>query len=149
MACKVTHDDPEEFRKLNRRINKKIVETFDYIAETAVTECKKHHTYEDQTGKLTASMGYVMKTPNGTTINMMEAANYPGDPEKVEEGGKVGKEYAKKVATDINGADWGVAICAGAEYAHKVSEKRKVLEPAEPILKRLSERLFNALEDVN
>lgn len=150
MAAKVEHSDSEEFKKLQRRLNKKITDALSYIAEAGVKECKQNHGYTDRTGKLTASMGYVFKTPQGTTANMMTSANKTGEPQKIKEGEQEGESYAINVGLPaIGGAPFGVAICAGAEYAHHVSERFSVLENAIPIVNKLSERLKNALRDVD
>lgn len=82
MAGRVERSDSEEFKRLQRRLNKKITGALSYIAEEGVKACKKSHGYTDRTGKLTASMGYVFKTPNGTSVNMMPSANKAGEPQK-------------------------------------------------------------------
>lgn len=150
MAARVGRSDSEEFKRLQRRLNKKITDALSYIAETGVKECKQNHGYTDRTGKLTASMGYVFKTPNGTSVNMMASANKGGDPEKIKEGEQEGKTYAVNVGLSaIGGTSFGVSICAGAAYAHHVSERFSVLESAHPIISKLTERFKNALRDVN
>lgn len=150
MAARVDRSDSEEFKRLQRRLNKKITDALSNIAETGVKECKQSHGYTDRKGKLTASMGYVFKTPNGTSVNMMTGANKAGDPQKIKEGEQEGERYAVNVGFPaIGGKPFGVAICAGAVYAHHVSEKYSVLENAIPVINTITERFKNALRNVD
>lgn len=147
MGVKVDGDN-KELSAFAKMIDHKMSQAFAYAAEAGLTECKRKHTYTDRTGKLTASMGYVFRSPSSAIVSMGQDSG-AGTAEGKSEGKQRGEEYSVTAAQAIGGKAFGVSIFAGAEYAKHVSNKKAVLEPALPILEKTLERLIKAIKNAH
>lgn len=148
MGIRVTQDG-NGLSDLQKKIDHKMAQAFAYAAEAGLTECKRKHTYTDRTGKLTASMGYVFRSPSSAVVSMGSASDGAGTPEGKNEGRQKGEEYSATAAQAIGGKTFGVSIFAGAEYAKHVSNKKAVLEPALPIMEKTMDRLIKAIKNAH
>lgn len=100
-----------------RRLQQAVVRSLSYVGEECVNVARQSHTYRDQTGNLTSSIGYVISV-DGHLVRT-------GDFNTVKQGGqgsKGGKEYAKQLVSEF---PQGIAliIVAGMDYAAHVSNR--------------------------
>lgn len=101
---------------LNERISyieKFIVDEFKYLGEQLVTHARTQKTYQDQTGNLTASIGYAL-----AIRGVVHSLNFPST--------KEGAELGKKLASDIASAasqGYTLTVVAAMDYAAEVESK--------------------------
>jgi hypothetical protein len=99
------------------RIVKASVESFKYVGEQFITASRDLRTYQDRTGNLRASCGYLIIL-NGDIIESVFDAGDSAD------GKRVGEEYAKKLALEFGKQGHLVFIgVAGMMYAVYVEAK--------------------------
>ena len=91
-------------------MKKKTIKALSYLGERCVIEARTNHTYKDQTGALTASIGYLIfkngEVVNGsfarrerTPVSMWEVVK-KGEKTTPEDGAEKGKELAEKVGKE-------------------------------------------------
>lgn len=123
-----------------RRLNYQLVRTLAYVGE----ECRnrtKVHKYNNQTGNLESSTGYVI-VENGTVVKVAGFDVVKSG----SEGAQGGKSYALSLA-----GQYPTGIClivvAGMKYAHYVSDKGlDVLDSAEKTARRLVPEMLKQLD---
>ena len=102
----------KNLREIPNRLELKILSVLSTAGKNGVEKARATKTYQDQTGALTASIGYgVVK--NGTLV---EVGGFGGG-----EGGKTGRAYLEELAQNIH--EWGLIIVAGRDYAIYVERK--------------------------
>lgn len=122
------------------RINKAVVYNLQYIGETCLNAARDTNSYEDRTGNLRSSLGYVI-VRDGKIV-------YQSAFEVVKEGGtgaKSGIQYAKEVARQF---PEGIVllVVAGMQYAAFVSAKGyDVMDSAELLADKLVPRILKQL----
>lgn len=112
IEAKFTKEDIErDLKEWAHRVYKITLAEYKRIARQCVTEARNKSKatggFDDQTGNLRASMGYVIFY-NGQQVDI----NFEG----VSAGKNVGGGFAKKVAADYP-KGWAIVIVAGMEYA--------------------------------
>ena len=138
----------EALTEYMQRISTAVLRNMRYIGEQCITEARKHHTYKDQTGNLTSSIGYVIAV-NGRVISRSEfnAVTVTRTVKKQgkmvtitstgTDGAKEGLEYAQEVARQFP-RDVVLIVVAGRNYAKYVAAKGyNVLDSAEQQAKRM------------
>lgn len=117
--------------RLERMIQARIY-ALKVVGEKVVNEARLHHSYTDQTGNLTSSIGYVVvrdgNIVGGSSFEVFKDGN---------EGAKQGRAFAEQLAGKyFNGLV--LIVVAGKEYAKYVSARGyNVLESAELLAKQL------------
>ncbi len=92
------------------------IDNFRYVGEGFIADCRNLRTYQDQTGNLRSSCGYMI-IYNGKIIeNIFEAGSQ-------DEGKGVGEAYAKKIASQFKGKRLVLIGVAGMEYATAVESR--------------------------
>lgn len=143
MGIKQTTPDAEIDRYIEEqveRINKALIYNLQYIGEACLNAARSTNSYEDQTGNLRSSLGYVI-VRDGKIVEQ-------SDFEVVKEGAtgaKSGIRYAKEVARQF---PEGIVllVVAGMQYAAFVSAKGyDVMDSAELLADRLVPQILKQL----
>lgn len=109
------------------RIQNEIVRYLQRLGEMCLIECRTNKTYQDQTGNLTASMGYIV-IANG------RAVKNGGFDSKL--GGATGQSLAYRIATQFR-TGYALIVVAGMNYAYEVETRGyNVLTSAELLAER-------------
>lgn len=117
-----------------------IVRNFCIIGERCVNAARTSHSYQDQSGNLTSSMGYAVSIDG----KLAQISSF----DKVlngEEGAKTGEEYVKQL---ISKYPSGIVliVVAGMNYAAYVSDKGyDVIDSAESLAEQLIPRILKQL----
>lgn len=120
-------------------VDKKLIQRLQYLGELCVKEARLNHTYTDQSGNLTASIGYVVFKDGKVIHENYESGN------RSAEGTKAGKVLAEQVASNFP-KGYLLVVTAGMNYALKVESKGyNVLTTAEQLAK---DELPNMLESL-
>lgn len=128
------------FEKRIRQIETALVRTFCYVGERCVNAARSSHTYRDQTGNLTSSIGYAVSVDG----NLVQISSF----NKVLDGAKGatdGQEYVKQL---IRQHPSGIVliVVAGMNYAVYVSDKGyDVLDSAESLAEQMIPRMLKQL----
>jgi hypothetical protein len=140
MALKATFTMNDVKRRLQDGIDtieKAIIQRLMYLGERCLIECRTHHTYTDQTGNLTASMGYIV-VANGRIIT---ESPFSGGQEGSKKGEALASELALKHPTGFV-----LYVVAGMNYAAYVEAKGyNVLTTSEQLAERELPRMLKAL----
>jgi hypothetical protein len=124
-----------------QRINTVVMRNLRYLGEQCVTEARKHHSYKDQTGNLTSSIGYVIAV-NGRVVSRSQ---FNPIASTSMEGSKEGLEYAMEVARQFP-RDVVLIVVAGRSYAKYVAAKGyNVLDSAEQLARREAKTILQGL----
>lgn len=113
-----------------------------YIGESAVRHARQNHSYKDQTGNLTSSIGYVVYEDD-KPIQMSQFERVVGtDTNTQQNGSEVGRQFAEQVAK-VAKQKHKLVIVAGMEYAEAVQAKGyEVLQGAIILAKNLLKRWY-------
>lgn len=140
------------FAEYSLRIHRAMVTMLQYIGEECVAIAREQGTYNDRTGNLRNSIGYVLMR-NGDIINqnfeervaskVVDAANGKG----VLEGQALAQELAKRFS---NG--YALIVVAGMHYAYYVetrgydvldSAERNAMQRVPVLVKQLQKQIYN------
>ena len=119
-------------------LDKRTSDMLAYVGEQAVKEARRKHSYKDQTGNLTSSMGYSIVDMNGNIRLGRFAQTKPTADQGPREGEKVAKECAEAIRPKAN--TYTLVVVAGMSYAPYVSAKYNVLQSSERVAKELFAR---------
>lgn len=117
-----------------------------YLAEQAVNICREKHTYMDQTGNLTSSIGYELFV-NGKSFRTNFKASAMGS-----ESGETGIFKGQSLANEIGPlGNITLVMVAGMEYAEEVEARGKeVLNPGYLfLLKEMPKVIKQTLNELN
>lgn len=124
-----------------QRIEKAVIRLMCVAGEQCVNVAREKHSYKDQTGNLTSSIGYVVAI-DGKIVQMSSFEVVKDG----EQGSKDGKAYAKELVKQ-NNKGIVLIIVAGKEYASYVSDRGyDVLDSAELEADRLVPILLRQLK---
>lgn len=124
-----------------QRISTAVLRNLRYLGEQCVTEARKNHTYKDQTGNLTSSIGYVIAV-NGRVVSRSQ---FNVTNQAAMDGSKEGVEYAMEVARRFP-RDVVLIVVAGRSYAKYVAAKGyNVLDSAEQLARREAKTILQGL----
>jgi hypothetical protein len=121
--------------KMNKRVDR-IVEHLAYVGECCIKEARESGSYQDRTGNLRSSVGYIVSRDGNIVL---QGGFSKGD----------GGEFAQSL---VGNYTTGVVlfVVAGMNYAKYVSAKGyNVLDSAELLTKRLMKQLFNENRTTN
>lgn len=140
------------FAEYSLRIHRAMVTMLQYIGEECVAIAREQGTYNDRTGNLRNSIGYVLMR-NGDIINqnfeekvaskVVDAANGKG----ILEGQALAQELAKRFS---NG--YALIVVAGMHYAYYVetrgydvldSAERNAMQRVPVLVKQLQKQIYN------
>ena len=133
-------------RMLNDKIEKyqeKIVRVLRYVGEKCINEAHEYGSYQDQTGNLRSSIGYIV-LKDGKPI---EKGGFTPT-EKGTEGGKSGQKEGKAFINKVTSQypKGFVLVVAGMKYASYVEARNyNVLTSAELLAEREVPKLLKAL----
>ena len=131
-------DIERELQQRAQRIETAIINRLSFLGEKCLTECRTNKTYMDQTGNLTAPMGYVIAA-NGRII---DAKGFNG---KGGEGPGKGETLAKELVGRYK-SGYVLIVVAGMNYAAAVeSSGKNVLASAELLAERELPKMLKAL----
>lgn len=101
-------------------VDQKILEAFQYVGESFIRSARLNRTFDDQTGNLQSSIGYVI-AKDGKVLK--ETITGVGDGQKPE-----GKEEGQRLAQAVireNSNGWVLVGVAGMEYGIYVEARGK------------------------
>lgn len=99
-----------------------LLAAFQYVGESCVKEAREHHSYTDQTGNLTSSIGYTI-VKDGKIITKSV-------PQKVKNGSdgvQKGQEYLDSLAEKWGRKGMYLIVSAGMDYAEYVEARGYVV----------------------
>ena len=124
----------------DKRVKQAAVDTLMYVGESCVTEARNNGRYQDQTGNLRSSIGYVV-VDNGRIVHQGASQKFM----EGTQGETDGIKYARQLAPEISK---GIAliVSAGMEYAVYVEARGlNVLSSAELLAESLTPQLLRAV----
>lgn len=141
-----------DMRKVQSHINRKMKEVADhiitqlsYIGEECVKIARSEGSYEDITGNLRSSIGYVILY-DGKVIENGSSKQYSGKKGNGEDGPPAAEELLKALQAKF---PWGIVliVCAGMNYAAYVEaiHHKVVLSTAELKAEDLARKLLKGL----
>jgi hypothetical protein len=140
-----TQKDVEAY--LNKRfavIHNRIISAFQFMGEQCLTEARTNKSYIDQTGNLTASMGYLVVADG----QIVFAAGFEKDGGTTE--GATGKTQGRSLAVNLAAGfttGYALIVVAGMNYAYAVEAKGKnVLASAELLAEKKLPGLLKSLK---
>jgi hypothetical protein len=95
---------------------------FSYVGEACVKEAREQHTYTDQTGNLTSSIGYTIVQDGKILSRSVAQKVKDGD-----EGVKKGQEYLDSLAEKWGRKGMFLIVSAGMDYAEYVEARGYVV----------------------
>jgi hypothetical protein len=115
----------------------KVIKTFAYIGEKCITEARDNGAYQDRTGNLRASLGYVI-VDNGIIVRESAQGS-------TAEGKAAAEDQLRKLAIQ-NTSGLVLIVVAGMDYAAKVEAMNlNVLSSAELLAEREVPRIMKKL----
>lgn len=124
-------------------LDKRTMDMLIYVGEAATTEARRHHSYKDQTGNLSSSMGYAIKNTTGKTSVGKFKKLKPESKDGPIKGKELAEAKLKNVKTDPKA--YTLVIVAGMHYAKKVSARYNVLQSSQRVAKDLLTRYTQAI----
>lgn len=147
MGIKATFNQADVHRHLQKyaeELHAKIIKAFEYVGESCVSEARSNKTYMDQTGNLTASIGYVI-TYNGQVVRSSGFEKEGGT-----SSGAIGKAQGSSLARQLaqnHTQGYCLVVVAGMNYAYAVESRGKnVLSSAELLAENMLPSLLKALK---
>lgn len=119
-------------------VEKVLINTLEYVGQQAVNEARDNGSYQDQTGNLRSSIGYII-------VKDGEVLHRKGF-DTVKEGGSgstAGRTFANKVASETQGL--ALIVVAGMNYASYVETSRNVLTSSEILAERTVPKMLKEL----
>lgn len=103
-----------------QELDSKIINALTFCGEKAVAFARSRNTYQDQTGNLRSSIGYVI-VKNGAVVfnSTFQKVNGPKSGEATEDGSDKGLAYALDVAKQFTNG-YVLIVVAGMHYAYYV-----------------------------
>ncbi len=128
----------DEVERRLQAIHQQMVRRLSFLGEQCLTEARSNHTYTDQTGNLTSSMGYVILL-DGHRISY---SGFSGG----QEGANAGEQVLSKVSSKY-GKGYALIVVAGMNYAaHVEARGYNVLTSAEMLAERELPKMLRALQ---
>lgn len=103
-----------------QELDGKIINALLFCGEKAVEYARTRNTYQDQTGNLRSSIGYVI-VKNGAIVHQssFQKVNGPNRSETTEDGSDQGLAYATEIAKQFTNG-YVLIVVAGMHYAYYV-----------------------------
>lgn len=124
----------------DKRVKQAAIDTLMYVGESCVTEARNNGRYQDQTGNLRSSIGYVV-VDNGRIVHQGASQKFMEGTQGETEGIKYARQLALEVSKGI-----ALIVSAGMEYAVYVEARGlNVLSSAELLAESLTPQLLRAV----
>lgn len=118
-----------------RRAEQVMINTLNRVGQEAVNEARNNGSYEDQTGNLRSSIGYVV-VKDGQVLSASNFEQVEGKEKSKEPPGNIqGEAFANQIARQTSGL--ALIVVAGMNYAKYVEAHRNVLTSAELLSEKL------------
>ncbi len=131
--------------KKKKEVENLIIKQFSYIGEQCVKIAREQGSYNDITGNLRSSIGYVVLN-NGKPVKYGEPKQYNGKLGNGAEGAKAAEALLTKLQAKF---PWGIVliVCAGMNYAAYVENihHKDVLSSAELKAESLAKQLLKGI----
>lgn len=133
------------FQAWHLRIHRATIVTLQYIGERCVAQARENGSYQDRTGNLRNSVGYVI-VAHGSIVSQNFAERVNGkvasEVNGMQEGIKVAEELAKGV-----GRGYALIVVAGMHYAMYVESRNyDVLDSAERLAEQIVPDMLRQLK---
>lgn len=139
-----------ELARRSRSIEAAIIRRLQFLGEKCLIECRTNKSYQDQTGNLTSSMGYVV-VANGMIVQShgfnqgVQSLSGNSGTAVGKSGMATGQALAKEVAQEFR-TGYALIVVAGMNYAAAVEAKGyNVLTSAELLAEKEMPRMMKAL----
>lgn len=124
----------------DKRVKQAAIDTLMYVGESCVTEARNNGRYQDQTGNLRSSIGYVV-VDNGRIVHQGASQKFMEGTQGETEGIKYARQLAPEISKGI-----ALIVSAGMEYAVYVEARGlNVLSSAELLAESLTPQLLRAV----
>lgn len=124
----------------DKRVKQAAIDTLMYVGESCVTEARNNGRYQDQTGNLRSSIGYVV-VDNGRIVHQGASQKFMEGTQGETEGIKYARQLAPEISNGI-----ALIVSAGMEYAVYVEARGlNVLSSAELLAESLTPQLLRAV----
>lgn len=134
-----------EIDKEVANLTQSIIETLSYIGERAVSIARKQGNYDNITGNLRSSIGYVV-LHDGQSVVVGSSKVYAGKKGNGEEGAQVAQDLLLRIQNEY---PQGIVliVCAGMNYASYVEDVhgKDVLTSARLETEQIAERMLKEL----
>lgn len=133
IKAKFTKADVEKMmRERMDRIDKAMIFTLKYLGEQCVRTARENGDYNDITGNLRNSIGYVLVRHGEIIADNFKRSARPTSGKGSKSGVSIGKQFAEELARDHT-SGYALIVVAGMNYALYVERKyhRDVLNSAE------------------
>lgn len=138
-------DVHKQMQEFALRVHKATVTTLQYIGERCVAEARENGSYQDRTGNLRNSVGYVI-VYKGSIISENFAERVNGKVASEVSGMEEGQKVAELLAANIS-KGYALIVVAGMHYAQYVeSLNYDVLDSAERLAERIVPSLLQQLK---
>lgn len=126
-----------EFAAFEKEMTQKIVHRLQYVGEECVNEARKKHSYCDQTGNLTSSIGFLIAVDGGVVFESFKGATEAGKRAGIQLARDVIKSYPNDVV---------LVFVAGMDYASHVANRGyDVIDSAETLARKLTPKMLKQI----
>lgn len=126
-----------EFAAFEKRMIQKIVYQLQYVGEACAKEARQKHSYRDQTGNLTSSIGFSIAVDGVVVFESFEGAEEAGNRAGVQLAHDVIKSYPNDVV---------LVFVAGKDYASHVANRGyDVIDSAETLARKLAPKMLKQI----
>ena len=139
-----SNDIERILREKIEKYHQKVIRILKYVGEMCINEAREHGSYQDQTGNLRSSIGYVV-LQDGKPIEKGGFAPTERGREKGKNGQKEGETFINKVISQYP-KGFVLVVVAGMKYASYVEARNyNVLSSAELLAEKEVPKLLKAL----
>ena len=140
LSTPTTQIRAEFISQYDKRVKQAAIDTLMYVGESCVTEARNNGRYQDQTGNLRSSIGYVV-VDNGRIVHQGASQKFMEGTQGETEGIKYARQLAPEISKGI-----ALIVSAGMEYAVYVEARGlNVLSSAELLAESLTPQLLRAV----
>nr|DAJ32861.1 MAG TPA: hypothetical protein [Caudoviricetes sp.] len=139
-----SNDIERILREKIEKYHQKVIRILKYVGEKCINEAREHGSYQDQTGNLRSSIGYVV-LQDGKPIEKGGFTPTERGTKKGKDGQKEGESFINKVISQYP-KGFVLVVVAGMKYASYVEARNyNVLSSAELLAEKEVPKLLKAL----
>lgn len=139
-----SNDIERILREKIEKYHQKVIRILKYVGEKCINEAREHGSYQDQTGNLRSSIGYIV-LKDGKPIEKGGFAPTERGTKKGKDGQKEGEAFINKVTSQYP-KGFVLVVVAGMKYASYVEARNyNVLTSAELLAEKEVPKLLKAL----
>ena len=139
-----SNDIERILREKIEKYHQKVIRILKYVGEKCINEAREYGSYQDQTGNLRSSIGYIV-LKDGKPIEKGGFAPTERGTKKGKDGQKEGEAFINKVTSQYP-KGFVLVVVAGMKYASYVEARNyNVLTSAELLAEREVPKLLKAL----